>query len=161
MRRLDCAAAVLVGLAAPGIAHAAQPAAEIRTPTGKLLASATGKSFEYGSLVQIAKIVRGPRSVALDGVSLLDGRVHVSRLVVGARGNGRIEDLVVDGLLREPRQNALISLDGSSYAVVLQKAVVGGYSGFVGLRLNIAAGYPGGAKGALVPVGRRQSACAP
>ena len=158
MRRLACAAAVLVGLAAPGIAHAAQPAAEIRTPTGKLLASATGKSFEYGSLVQIAKIVRGPRSVALDGVSLLDGRVHVSRLVVGARGNGRIEDLVVDGLLREPRQNALISLDGSSYAVVLQKAVVGGYSGFVGLRLNIAAGYPGVAKGAQILVGLPQAA---
>jgi cell wall-associated NlpC family hydrolase len=153
MRRLACAAAILVGLAAPAVAHAAGPAAQVRTSAGKLLASATGKSFEYGSLVQVAKIVRSRRTVALEGVSLLDGRVHVNRLVVGARGNGRIEDLVVDGLLRQPRQNTLFSLDGSSYAVVLQKAVVGGYSGFVGLRLNIAAGYPGVPQGAQILVG--------
>jgi cell wall-associated NlpC family hydrolase len=153
MRRVVCAAAVLVAFAAPAVAHAAAPAAEVRTPSGKLLASATGESFSYGTLVQVAKIVRNPRRVTLEGVSLLDGRVHVSRLVVGARGNGSVEDLVVDGLVQPARQNSLFSIDGSTYGVVLQKAVIGDFSGFVGLRLNVAAGYPGLRGGMQVLVG--------
>ncbi|MDQ2983875.1 MAG: C40 family peptidase [Actinomycetota bacterium] len=161
MRRLACAVAVLVGLAAPAVAHAAGPAAEVRTPGGRLLAAGKGSSFSYGSLVQVAKITRTARRTTLDGVSLLDGRIHIARLVVGVRGNGRIEDLVIDGLLRRTRQNGIYSLDSSTYAVALQKAVVGGYSGFVGLRLNVAPGYPGFARGVQVLVGLPATAATP
>jgi cell wall-associated NlpC family hydrolase len=158
MRALALAAAIAL-LLAPTAAAEILGTAQVRTPGGKLLAQARRGPFTYprdGSLLAIQTVVATDRKVELGGVSMLGGRVHAERVLL-TRGHGAtIDGLVVDGLLRDATPNALFSLDSSSYLVVSQKAVIGKKNGFVGLRLNVAPGYPGVSQGADVLVGLRE-----
>ena len=169
MLRLATAAALATG-AALVFTPVASPAgpAEVLTGDGVVLAASSGGSFHYpadGSLVSIAssRVERG--RVVLNGIELLNGRVQASRLTVTDRGTGSVDDLVVDGLLRNPEENSLFGLDASSYLVVLQKAVIrdqrGRHVGFVGLRLNLAPGYPGLPRGAQILIGLTGQTTAP
>src|SRR5439155_11836297 len=67
-----------------------------------------------------------------------------------------ISGLVVQGLLRDASSNGLFQLDTGSYLVVSQKAVIGRKTGYVGLRLSVAPGYPGVPSGAQILVGLRE-----
>jgi cell wall-associated NlpC family hydrolase len=160
MRAFALAAVLALALTvAPAAAAEILGTAQVRAPDGKLLAQARNGPFSYpgdGSVLAIENVVAGERKVELHGVSILGGRVHADRVVL-RRGHGAtIEGLVVDGLLRDATPNALFSLDSSTYLVVSQKAVIGKKSGFVGLRLNVAPGYPGLVDGADILVGLRE-----
>jgi cell wall-associated NlpC family hydrolase len=133
--------------------------AQVRSPSGALLAAARNGSFAYpedGSLLTIAKVLATETRVDLDGVSMLGGRIRAERVTLRHGRGARIEGLVVDGLLRDATANSLFTLDTSSYLVVSQKAVIGKSTGFVGLRLSVAPGYPGVVRGADVLVGLRE-----
>jgi hypothetical protein len=67
-----------------------------------------------------------------------------------------VQNLVVDGLVRDSHPNSLFALDTSSYLVVSQKAVIGKSTGVVGLRLSVAPGYAGAPAGAEVLIGLRE-----
>ena len=157
-------ATLVVGLAA--VALAAAPAAgaevfgvaQVRTAGGSLLASADGPSFAYpadGSVISIRSIAAAPRRIDLKDVSLLGGEAQVDHLRLDGRGT-TIDGLVVTGLLRDPTQNSLFSIDGSGYLVARQTAMIGGTTGFVSLRLVVPAGYPGVPAGTQVLVGLRE-----
>jgi cell wall-associated NlpC family hydrolase len=94
--------------------------------------------------------------VDLEDVSMLGGRVHADRVTIKHGRRAEIEGLVVQGLLRDAGANALYQLDTASYLVVSQKAVIGHKTGYVGLRLSVAPGYPGVPQGAQVLVGLRE-----
>jgi cell wall-associated NlpC family hydrolase len=133
--------------------------AQIRTGSGALLATAPNGPFAYpedGSLLSIGDVRATEARVDLVGVSMLGGRVRAERLTLEPGRAAKIEGLVVDGLVRDAHPNALFTLDSSSYLVVSQKAVIGKKTGYVGLRLTVAAGYPGVARGADVVVGLRE-----
>ena len=135
--------------------------AQVRTQDGALLAAARGGPFAYpqdGSLLSIGNVRTTEARVDLTGVSMLSGRVRAERVTLVRGRRAQIEGLVVDGLLRDAHPNALFTLDGSSYLVVSQKAVIGSKTGFVGLRLSVAPGYPGLDRGADVLVGLRERA---
>jgi cell wall-associated NlpC family hydrolase len=157
------AAVVLVlAVAALGAAPAAAAdvfgAAQVRAGDGTLLATADKGSFSYpadGSLIAIGSIATTDTRVVLRQVSLLNGRVQANRIVLtGART--LVDGLIVAGLAAEAKQNAIFSIDGSSYLVARQTAVIGKQSGFVALRLVVPAGFPGFKRGAQVLVGLRQ-----
>jgi hypothetical protein len=158
MRALALAAAlalVLVPTAAADILGTAQ----VRGPDGKLLAAARSGGFEYpadGSLVAIAKVASAPSHVELDGVTMLGGRIHADRVTLQKGEAAVVQNLVVDGLVRDSHPNSLFALDTSSYLVVSQKAVIGKKTGVVGLRLSVAPGYPGAPSGAEVLIGLRE-----
>jgi cell wall-associated NlpC family hydrolase len=155
------AAAVVAALAlgfTPAAAADILGTAQVRSPGGALLAAATNGPFAYpqdGSLLSVGKVVATETRVDLDGIVMLGGRVRADRVTID-RGRATVEGLVVDGLLRDASPNALSTLDSSSYLVVSQKAVIGKSNGFVGLRLNVAPGYPGVSRGAEVLVGLRE-----
>jgi cell wall-associated NlpC family hydrolase len=133
--------------------------AQVRTADGALLAAARNGPFAYpanGSLLSIGKVAATENRVDLESVSMLGGRIHAGRVRLRHGRSAVIEGLVVDGLRRDARPNALFQLDGSSYLVVSQKAIIGKKSGFVGLRLSVAPGYPGAPRGAQVLVGLRE-----
>jgi cell wall-associated NlpC family hydrolase len=135
--------------------------AQVRTADGALLAAARDGSFAYptsGALLSVGSVHVSGRHVELDDVSMLAGRVHADRVTLLQGRRAQIENLVVDGLLRDARPNALYSLDGSTYLVVSQKAVIGKSTGYVALRLSVAPGYPGAARGAQILVGLRERA---
>jgi hypothetical protein len=159
MLRALALAAVVALAVAPSVLADVFGAAQVRTPDGALLARASGGSFSYpadGSIVSVGSIATSSRGVVLRDVSLLGGRAHADRVVLRQGRGSRIDNLVVDGLVQEARQNGLYPLDSDSYLVVLQKAVIGDKSGFVGLRLTLAPGYPGLPSGAQVLIGLRQ-----
>jgi hypothetical protein len=158
--RLAAAVAVLVVLAAPAPAVAATAAAEVLGAQGSVLASARGGSFRYpadGTLLSIESVQSGPRAVTLRGVSILSGRVTADAIVVRTGGRATIENLVVDGLLRDVHENSLFGLDASGYVVALQKATIpaagGKRVGFVALRVDVGAGYAGLPRGGQLLIG--------
>jgi cell wall-associated NlpC family hydrolase len=135
--------------------------AQVRTADGTLLAAARDGAFAYptgGALLSVGGVRVSPGHVELDDVSMLGGRVRAARVTLRQGQRARIANLVVDGLLRDARPNALYALDGSSYLVVSQKAVIGKTTGYVGLRLSVAPGYPGAERGAQILVGLRERA---
>jgi hypothetical protein len=151
------AAAAALG-AAPSAAADVFGAAQVRTGDGALLAEAQTGSFAYpdnGSLIAIGSIQTTGSRVVLRHVSLLNGRVEAERVVV-TRNRTVVDGLVVAGLAEQADENALYSVDGSSYLVVRQTAVIGKKSGFVGLRLVVPAGFPGFKQGAQVMIGLRE-----
>lgn len=163
MRALAVLAAIALA-SAPAAAADILGTAQVRTADGLLLASARGGAFLYpqdGSLLSIGQVVATANRVELADVSMLGGRVHADRVILRHGRDALIENLVVDGLVRDPRANALFQLDGSSYLVVSQKAVIGRRTGFVGLRLSVAPGYPGLPQGADVLVGLRERGASP
>ncbi|TML55692.1 MAG: NlpC/P60 family protein [Actinobacteria bacterium] len=160
MRALAFMAAVAIALAAAPVAAAdILGTAQVRTADGKLLAAAGDGSFTYpadGSVLTIGKVEATETRVDLEDVSMLGGRVHADRVTIRHGRRAAISGLVVQGLLRDASANALFQLDTGSYLVVSQKAVIGKKTGYVGLRLSVAAGYPGVARGAQVLVGLRE-----
>ncbi len=159
MLRSAFALAILSLVLVPAAAADVLGTAQVRTPAGGLLAAARPGSFSYpqdGSIVSIRKVVTTPKKVELVGVSMLGDRVHADRVLLLHNHAARIEGLVVDGLLRDARPNALYALDSSTYLVVSQKAVIGKKHGFVGLRLTVSRGYPGLPYGAEILVGLRE-----
>ena len=159
MLRRAAVLVVLTLLVPPAAAADILGTAQVRTGDGVLLAAARNGSFAYpedGSLLSIGKVLATETRVDLEDVSMLGGRVHADRVTLEHARRAAIDGLVVDGLLRDAKPNALFSLDTSSYLVVSQKAVIGKKTGFVGLRLSVAAGYPGVVRGAQVLVGLRE-----
>ena len=159
MRALAVVAAAFAVAAAPAAAADVLGTAQVRTAGGTLVAAARDGAFAYpqtGSLLSIGQVSSSRDRVLLEDVSMLGGRVHADRVALRNGARARIENLVVDGLLRDARPNRLYRLDGSSYLVVSQKAVIGTKTGFVALRLSVAPGYPGVKRGADVVVGLRE-----
>jgi cell wall-associated NlpC family hydrolase len=158
MRALAFAVAIAL-VAAPTAAADILGTAQVRTADGKLLAAAGEGTFNYprdGSVLSIGKVLASDTHVDLQDVSMLGGRVHADRVTIRHGRRARITGLVVQGLLRDASANALYQLDTGSYLVVSQKAVIGHKTGYVGLRLSVAAGYPGVARGAQLLVGLRE-----
>jgi cell wall-associated NlpC family hydrolase len=157
-------AAVLAAIALvvpPAAAADILGTAQVRTSDGALLAAARDGSFAYpanGSLLSVGNVRTATGIVELDDVSMLGGRVRAGRVTLRQGKRALIDGLVVDGLLRDARPNALYALDGSNYLVVSQKAVIGKSTGYVGLRLSVAPGYPGATRGAEILVGLRERA---
>jgi hypothetical protein len=156
MRTFLAAAAAL--LLAPA-AFAGTPAAEIRGPDGSLIAAASKAPFAYpndGSALRIGGVRSTARGLELRDVSLLGGLVTASRLVVPPAGVGsaRVAGLTVDGRTEPGSPNALLSLRGTSYLVVLQEAVVpGSKPGVVGLRAYVGQAEHGLPAGSQILVG--------
>jgi cell wall-associated NlpC family hydrolase len=136
--------------------------AEIRRADGALIAQAGDGAFAYpanGSVLTVGSAAATADGVELRDVSLLGGRIQVGRLDVPAQGTGgaSVDGLIVDGLLRHPRANEVIGLDGGDYLVVLQQATVPGAgtrrAGTVGLRLFLAGSYFGLPAGTQLLIG--------
>src|SRR5947209_9830533 len=104
LRRLLGVAAVGLALAPVGAAHAASTLglAEVRDAGGTLLAEARNGSYAYpadGSILRIGSAQANAARVVLRDVSMFNGRVYVSRIVVPARGlaGARVDGLIADG----------------------------------------------------------------
>jgi hypothetical protein len=127
---------------------------------GDVLASARGGSFRYpadGTLLSVESVENESRAVTLRGVSILRGRVTAEKIVVRPGGGASVQNLVVDGLLRDVHENSLFDLDASGYVVALQKAAIptagGRRVGLVALRVNVEAGYAGLPRGGQLLIG--------
>jgi hypothetical protein len=157
-------AALLFLLAAP--THAGTLAlAEVRSPDGTLVGKAGVGAYAYpadGSVLRIGSSRATASRVELRDVSMFNGRVTVSRLVVPARGvdGAEVEGLVVDGTAYAVGANALIPLGGGSYVVALQEAVSPGRtgSGLVALRAFVSDPSLGLAPGTQLLVGLARAA---
>src|SRR5919197_1826301 len=145
LRRFLGAAAAFLVLAGP--AHGAtSPLVEVLDGQGRIAARGGSGLFAYpadGSGVDVGSAAVTSAGTELTDVSLLGGRVQVTRVVVprhGLRG-AAVEGLVVDGRVVPARPNTLVPLGGSSYLVVLQAAVVPGSGtrrvGLVGIRVHV------------------------
>src|SRR4051812_32253513 len=113
MRALAVVAAVAL-IVAPAAAADILGTAQVRTTDGALLAAARDGSFSYpqnGSLLAIGKVLSAGGRVELHDVSMLGGRVHADRVRLGQGRRALIDGLVVDGLLRDAKPNALYQLD--------------------------------------------------
>jgi len=139
--------------------------AEVRATDGALLADAGNGSFAYpadGSVLRIGSAYATAAAVALRDVTMFNGRVHVSRIVVPARGlaGARVDGLIADGKAYVVGPNALIHLQGGSYLVALQEAVSPGRhgSGLVGLRAYVSDPSLGLAPGTQLLVGLARAA---
>jgi cell wall-associated NlpC family hydrolase len=167
LRRLLGVAAVGLALAPVGVAHAASTLglAEVRDAGGTLLAEAGNGSYAYpadGSILRIGSAQANAARVVLRDVSMFNGRVYVSRIVVPARGlaGARVDGLIADGKAYVVGPNALIQLGGGSYLVALQEAVSPGRhgSGLVALRAYVDDPSLGLAPGTQVLVGLARAA---
>jgi cell wall-associated NlpC family hydrolase len=150
---------VAVALYAAPAAFGATPVAEVRGPDGDLIASASSAPFAYpadGSVLRIGSVASTAAGLELRGVSVLGEAVRVGRLVVPQRGvsGASVRNLTVDGRAEAGNANTLLSLDGSSYLIVLQQAVVpGSAAGVVGLRLYVGEAQRGLPAGTQIMVG--------
>jgi hypothetical protein len=157
-------AALLFLLAAP--AHAGTLGlAEVRSPDGTLVGKAGAGAYAYpadGSVLRIGSARATASRVELRDVSMFNGRVTASRLVVPARGleGALVEGLVVDGTAYAVGANALIPLGDGSYLVALQEAVSPGRtgSGLVALRAFVSDPSLGLAPGTQLLVGLARAA---
>lgn len=164
LRRL--AAASLFALALAPSAHASSLAlAEVRASDGSMLAEAGNGSFSYpadGSVLRIGSGSADAARVVLNDVTMFNGRVYVSRIVVPARGlaGARVDGLVADGKAYVVGPNALIHLRGGSYLVALQEAVSPGRhgSGLVALRAYVSDPSVGLAPGTQLLIGLARAA---
>ena len=165
-RRLAAALAAL--LLAPAAAHAGTLGlAEVHAGDGSLLARAGTGAFRYpadGYALTIGSARATPSSVELRDVSILGGRVVISRLVVPAHGlaGARVDGLTIDGRPRAARPNAIVPLGGRSYLVLLQQAVSltkgGARTGLVGLRVYVDDDTSGVVPGTQLLVGLARAA---
>jgi len=167
LRRLVVAIGLALALAPAASAAGAIGLAEIRQADGTLVRRAGTGAFAYpadGSVLSVASSKATPSGVTLEHVSILGGRIQIDRLAVPAKGiaGARVENLVVDGLLRDASPNDVLSLDGSDYAVVLQQATIPGVdrrtSGIVGLRVFLGARYGALPAGTQILVGLARAA---
>ena len=167
LRRLLGIAAVGLAFAPVGTAHggATLGLAEVRDAHGTLLSEAGNGSYAYpadGSILRIGSASANAARVLLRDVSMFNGRVYVSRIVVPARGlaGARVDGLIADGKAYVVGPNALIHLEGGSYIVALQEAVSPGRngSGLVALRAYVDDPSLGLAPGTQVLVGLARAA---
>jgi cell wall-associated NlpC family hydrolase len=163
-RGMGGVAVVLLAFAAPAQAGTLG-LAEVRSADGTLIGKAGPGGYAYpadGSVIRIGSARASAAKVELRNVSMFNGRVTVSRLVVPARGleGARVDGLVVDGTGYVVGPNALIPLDGGSYLVVLQEAVSPGRtgSGLVALRAYVSDPSLGLAPGTQLLVGLARAA---
>jgi cell wall-associated NlpC family hydrolase len=164
LRRGVGVAVGLLLLAAP--AHAGTLGlAEVRSPDGTLIGKAGSGVYAYpadGSVLRIGSTRVTAAEVVLRDVTMFNGRVTASRLVVPARGlNGAaVDGLVVDGTGYVVGPNSLIPLGGGSYLVALQEAVSPGRtgSGLVALRAFVSDPSLGLAPGTQLLVGLARAA---
>jgi hypothetical protein len=139
--------------------------AEVRDSNGTLLADAGNGSFSYpadGSVLRIGSAHADAAKVVLRDITMFNGRVHVDRIVVPARGlvGARVDGLVADGRAYVVGPNSLIHLQGGSYLVALQEAVTPGRhgSGLVALRAFVDDPSLGLAPGTQLLVGLARAA---
>ena len=139
--------------------------AEVRTADGTLLAEAGEGAFAYpadGSVLRIGSAHATAAGVELQDVTMFNGRVYISKIIVPARGLTRahVDGLIADGKAYVVGPNALIHLQGGSYLVALQEAVSPGRhgSGLVGLRAYVSDPSLGLAPGTQVLVGLARAA---
>src|ERR671937_226789 len=167
LRRLLGLAAVGLALMPGGVAQGAATLglAEVRDAHGTLLAEAGNGSYAYpadGSILRIGSASANAARVVLQDVSMFNGRVYVSRIVVPARGlaGARVDGLIADGKAYVVGPNALIHLRGGSYLVALQEAVSPGRhgSGLVALRIYVSDPSLGLAPGTQLLVGLARAA---
>ena len=167
LRRLVVALGLALALAPAASAAGPLGLAEIRQADGTLVRRAGTGSFAYpadGSVLSVVSSQSTPAGVTLEHVSILGGRIQIDRLVVPAKGiaGAQVENLVVDGFLRDASPNAVFSLDGGDYAVVLQQATIPGAdkrtSGVVGLRVFLGARYGSLPAGTQILVGLARAA---
>lgn len=167
VRRLFVAAALACALAPAANAADTLGLAEIRQADGTLVRRAGTGSFAYpadGSVLSVVSSKATSAGVTLEHVSMLGGRIQIDRLFVPAKGTAgaQVENLVVDGFLRDASPNDVLSLDGGDYAVVLQQATILGAdkrtSGVVGLRVFLGAPYDGLPAGTQILVGLARAA---
>jgi cell wall-associated NlpC family hydrolase len=164
MRSVAVAAVSAAVFLAASDALAAAPMAEVRDAAGSLIAAARTAPFAYpadGSVLRIGGASVTARGLELRDVSLLDGRVRANRLRVPAHGlaGSALEGLSVAGRTEAGTANALLSLGGSSYVVVLQQAVVpGSGQGMVGLRIYLGESHSGVPAGTQILVGLARAA---
>ena len=131
---------------------------EIVDPGGHILASATGKRFDYpagGGLVHVGRAYVTSAGVELDQVSLLDGAVSVERVVVPLGPYAmQVDGLVAGGQELQATPDMLVPLGRSGYAVVAQQAVVPQAGvGRIGLRVVLSAPAFGAKAGTQLLVG--------
>jgi NlpC/P60 family len=164
LRRAAGVAAVVFLLAAPARASTLG-LAEVRSADGTLIGKAGSGAYTYpadGSVLRIGSSRVTAARVELRDVSMFNGRVVVRRLVVPARGleGAHVDGLVVDGTGYVVGPNALISLGGGSYLVVLQEAVSPGRtgSGLVALRAFVSDPSLGLAPGTQLLIGLARAA---
>jgi hypothetical protein len=146
-------------LAVPAAALGGTPVAEIRGPDGTVLAAAARTPFSYpadGSVLRIGAARPTAAGFELRDVSVLAGRARAARLLVPAHGaaGAAADGLVVNGRAERATTNAVLSLGGPSYLVVLQEAVVPGLgTGAVGLRAYVGTAQRGLPAGSQILVG--------
>jgi cell wall-associated NlpC family hydrolase len=167
LRRLVVAFGLALALAPAASAAGSLGLAEIRQADGTLVRRAGTGSFAYptdGSVLSVVSSKATSAGVTLEHVSILGGRIQIDRLFVPAKGTAgaQVENLVVDGFLRDASPNDVLSLDGGDYAVVLQQATIPGAgkraSGVVGLRVFLGAPYAGLPAGTQILVGLARAA---
>ena len=166
IRRVLGVVAVALALAPVGAARAGTLGlAEVRGADGTLLAEADHGSFAYpadGSVLRIGSAHANAASVELRDVSMFNGRVSISRILVPARGlvGARVEGLIADGRAYVVGPNALIHLAGGSYLVAMQEAVSPGRhgSGLVGIRAYVSDPSLGLAPGTQLLIGLARAA---
>jgi NlpC/P60 family len=166
-RRVVAVVAVLLTVLPMGSAHGAATLglAEVRDAHGTLLAQAGTGTYAYpadGSILRIGSATANAARIVLKDVSMFNGRVYVSRIVVPARGltGARVDGLIADGKAYVVGPNALIHLQGGSYLVALQEAVSPGRhgSGLVALRAYVDDPSMGLAPGTQLLVGLARAA---
>jgi cell wall-associated NlpC family hydrolase len=139
--------------------------AEVRSADGTLIGRAGAGGYAYpadGSVLRIGSSRVTAARVELRDVTMFNGRVTVSRIVVPARGleGARVEGLVVDGTGYVVGANAIVPMAGGSYLVALQEAVSPGRtgSGLVALRAYVSDPSLGLAPGTQLLVGLARAA---
>jgi cell wall-associated NlpC family hydrolase len=166
LRRLLAAGCLALVLAPAADAADRLGLAEIRQADGTLVRQAGTGAFGYpadGSVLTVVSSKATEDAVTLRDVSILGGRIRIGKLVVPATGTrgALVEDIVVDGLLRDATPNTVVPLDGGDYAVVLQQATLPGATrarGLVGLRVFLDARYGNLPPGTQILVGLARSA---
>jgi cell wall-associated NlpC family hydrolase len=164
MRSVAVVALSAAAFLAASDAFASPPMAEVRDAEGALIAAARTTPFAYpadGSVLRIGGASATAHGLELRDVSLLNGRVSADRLLVPADGlaGSALEGLTVAGRSEPGTANALLSLGGSSYVVVLQQAVVpGSGAGVVGLRIYLGESRAGVPPGTQILVGLARAA---
>ena len=133
-------------LACAGAALAASPTAlaggiygEVLSPSGSVVTTAHGASFDYpadGSLVHVGQATVSNGDVTLNDVALVGNLVQATQLFVPAAEDQPLQGTIVaGGSVVAATPNTLVQLGSAGYVVVDQRATADGRVGRVGLRV--------------------------
>ena len=160
LRRFAATFAVGTLIAVPTQAAAYTGVARIVGPDGRIVETAAAQAgWAYpadGSIVQVADVAPGDRSLALSAISLVGGRLRVATATVGATASAT--GLVVDGVDLAPTANRVVTVPGVGWAIVLQTAVIPLSDGStrrtsIAVRLHLTAALGGLPSGSEILVG--------